>query len=405
MFCQAAFDPWQSTIMPPLSPLRKPQATVLALWSVGMVLARSGALTAVRPWWAQGLKRTEPTVRPQLREWSDDVPRQRGPKRHAWQGETGVPVVLAWVVRGWQGTPRALALEATALGTRCGGLAVRVVSRGCAIPVAWGVRPAHPTQAWRREWRRRRRRRRPAIPRHWQGIGLAARGVEAPWRLRRSGKRGWHPCWRLKTGGTCRPAGPRGGRPWQRWVPQPGTRGRGRGTALQPARRPREWTRWAVWAEGSKAPWLLLTELPPEAREAAWDGRRAGSAPGLTSTQRAGWPWHRTRRRAPERAAWRWLAVAVATWWWHRGGGAADETSPASPWLDVTALCPGRPRTRRATRLRRVRVLRQGWSTRRVAVLRQEPVPQGRLVPEPWPAVPAWEEEAHKPPLALPEAA
>ncbi len=41
MFCQAGFDQWLTTIMQHLSPLSKPQATVLALWSFGMVLARS----------------------------------------------------------------------------------------------------------------------------------------------------------------------------------------------------------------------------------------------------------------------------------------------------------------------------------------------------------------------------
>ena len=49
---------------------------------------------------------------------------------------------------------------------------------------------------------------------------------------------------------------------------------------------------------------------------------------------------------------------------------------------------PGRPRTRRATRLRLVSVFRQGWVGLLVALLRQEPLPAGRLVPEPWPAVP-----------------
>ena len=47
MFCQAGFDQWRTTIMQHLSHLSKPQATVLALWSLGMVLARSCALSAV----------------------------------------------------------------------------------------------------------------------------------------------------------------------------------------------------------------------------------------------------------------------------------------------------------------------------------------------------------------------
>jgi hypothetical protein len=59
MFCQAGFDQWQTTIMQHLSPLSKPQATVLALWSFGMVLARSCALTAVSHFLAKGMQRKE----------------------------------------------------------------------------------------------------------------------------------------------------------------------------------------------------------------------------------------------------------------------------------------------------------------------------------------------------------
>jgi hypothetical protein len=50
MFCQAAVDQWQMTIMQHLSPLSKPQATVLALWSFGTVLARaSREMLEIRP--------------------------------------------------------------------------------------------------------------------------------------------------------------------------------------------------------------------------------------------------------------------------------------------------------------------------------------------------------------------
>ena len=101
----------------------------------------------------------------------------------------------------------------------------------------------------------------------------------------------------------------------------------------------------------------------------------------------------------------RWLAVAVATLWLLRVGGATDETIPASTLLDVTALGPGRPRRRRATRLRLVSVFRQGWVELLVALLRHDPLPQGRFVPEPWPAVPALEDESWEPGMALPEAA
>jgi hypothetical protein len=146
------------------------------MWSFGMVLARSCALTAVSQLLAAGMQRKEQTVRQQLREWYDDVPRTRGAKRQALCVETCCAPLLGWIVSWWQGTQLALALEATTLGTRCVVLAIRVVDRGGAIPVAWGILPAGATHAWRREWRRLWRRRHRAIPRGWTVIVLADRG-------------------------------------------------------------------------------------------------------------------------------------------------------------------------------------------------------------------------------------
>jgi hypothetical protein len=65
--------------------LSKPQAAVLALWSVGMVLARSCALTAVSLFLAKGLERKPNTVRQQLREWCYEAKAKRGQPRQRWQ--------------------------------------------------------------------------------------------------------------------------------------------------------------------------------------------------------------------------------------------------------------------------------------------------------------------------------
>jgi len=403
MFCQAGFDQWLTTIMQHLSHLSKPQATVLALWSFGMVLARSCALTAVSQLLAAGRRRKAPTVRQQRREWYDDVPRKRGRKRQALCVATCLAPLLMWVVRWWQGSPLALAIDATTLGQRFVVLAVSVVYRGCAIPVAWVMLPAGATHAWRREWLRLRRRRHRAIPRAWTVIVLADRGLDAPWLLRRITRLGWQPFLRINTGGSVRPAGAMCWCPFRSVVPRPGTSGRGTGIALTRTQVPCPLL--ARWAEGDKDPWLLLTALAPEASDAGWYGVRAWSEQGCTITKRGGWPWHRTRLRDPDRAARLWLAVAVATLWLLSVGEGADETIPVSTLLDVTGLCPGRPRTRRATRLRLVRVLRQGWVTLLVALLRQEPLPQGRFVPEPWPVVPPWEEEVPEPVRVMPKAA
>src|SRR5262245_52179651 len=50
-------------------------------------------------------------------------------------------------------------------------------------------------------------------------------------------------------------------------------------------------------------------------------------------------------------------------------------------------------------------VFRQGWVRRLVALLRQDPLPEGRFMPEPWPAVPPLEDATSEPPMALPVAA
>jgi DDE family transposase len=403
MFCQAGFDQWQTTIMQHLSPLSKPQATVLALWSFGMVLARSCALTAVSHFLAKGMQRKEQTVRQQLREWYYDAPRKQGAKRQALSVETCFPVLLGWVVSWWQGTQLALAIDATALGTRFVVLAVSVVYRGCAIPVAWVVLPANTKHAWRREWLRLLRRLWPAIPRGWMVIVLADRGLYAPWLFRRIVRLGWHPFLRINTGGSFRPTGAPCWRPLTTFAPRPGTHWRGAGIAF--ARHPVPCTLLVRWEEGYKEPWLILTDLPPEASDAGWYGLRAWIEQGFKITKRAGWQWHRTRMRDPERAARLWLAVAVATLWLLSVGGEAEDDIPESTLLDITALCPGRPRTRRATRLRLVSVFRQGWVALLVALLRQDSLPEGHFVPEAWPAVPAWEAETCEPPLSLPEAA
>jgi Transposase DDE domain len=403
MFCQAGFDQWRTAIKTHLSHLSKPQATVLALWSFGMVLARSCALSAVSSLLAEGMHRKEQTVRQQLREWYYDAQRKRGSKRQALRVETCFTPLLGWVVSWWHGTQLALALDATTLGQRFVVLAISVVYRGCAIPVAWGILPAGAKHAWRREWLRLLRLLRPAIPHGWTVIVLAARGLYAPWLFRRITRLGWHPFLRINTGGSFRPTGASCWRPLASLAPQPGTSWRGTGLAL--TRNQVACTLLARWEEGYKDPWLILTDLAPEASDAGWYGLRAWIEQGFKIMKRAGWQWHRTRMNAPERAARLWLAVAVATLWWLSVGGEADETIPASTLLDVTGGCPERPRTRRATRLRLVSVFRQGWVRLLVALLRQEPLPEGRLVPEPWPTVPPLEDATNEPPVALPVAA
>jgi hypothetical protein len=216
----------------------------------------------------------------------------------------------------------------------------------------------------------------------------ADRGLSAGWWCRRIVRLGWQPFLRIKTGGTLRPDPQATSRPLTSFVPHPGTRGRGTGTAFNSRPRQRRCTRLACWEEGYTAPWLSLTDLPPEASDAGWDGLRAWIAPQVTCITRAGWHWQGTRMTPPDRAARLWLAVAVATRWRLSVGGAAEETIPASTLLDVTDALANQRRQRRATRLRLVSILRRGWIIIVVALLHQDSLPQGAFLPEPWPTVP-----------------
>src|SRR5215216_2960669 len=406
MHCQASVDQRQTTIMQHLPQLSKPQATVLALWSLGMVLARSCSLTAVSAIGAAVWNRKEATIRQRLREWYYEAPAKRGSKRQALQVETCFAPLLGWIVSGWQGTQLALALDATTLGTCFVVLAISVVYRGCAIPVAWVILPAMQPHAWRGEWLRLLRRLWRVVPRHWTVIVLADRGLYAPWLFRRIVKLGWHPFLRINTGGTFRPAGTRCFRPLATFVPQVGTRWQGRGTAF--ARKPRrlDCTLLACWEAGYKDPWLILTDLAPEASDAGWYGMRAWIEQGFKLTKRAGWQWHRTRMTDPARAARLWLAVAVATLWVVSVGGVVDATIPEGTLPDVSALCPGYRRPRRATRWRLVSVFRRGWLILLGALLRHDPLPEGRFFPEPWPAIQCLSEDGRlENELVLPQAA
>jgi hypothetical protein len=389
MSCHSRVIEWTTVIRTHLPQLSMPQARVLALWSLGMVLARSCALTAVAVFLAVWLHRKEQTVRQQLREFCYEAEAKRGATRQALAVEPCFVPLRRWVLSGWQGTQLAMALDATTLGLRFTVLAISVVYRGGAIPVAWTILPANQPEAWRRHWLRMLRQLRPAIPRGWTVIVLADRGLYAGWRFRRMVRLGWQPFLRITTGGTFRPDPQATSRPLRSFVPSPGTRWQGTGTAFKrPARRLR-CTLLACWEEGYTDPWLILTDLPPEASAAGWYGLRAWIEQQFKCSKRAGWQWQRTRMTTPQRAARLWLAVAVATLWLLSVGGVAEETIPDRTRLEVSAALVGHRRQRRATRLRLVSIFRRGWITVLVALLNQAPLPLGAFLPETWPRVPA----------------
>jgi hypothetical protein len=396
---------WTAEVTTHLPHLSKAQAAVLALWSLGMVLARSCALSAVTVFLAAWQGRQENTVRQQLREFCYEAEAKRGAKRQAVVVESCFVPLLRWVLAGYTGTQLALALDATTLGQRFVVLAISVVYRGCAIPVAWTILPAGAKHAWRPEWLRMLRQIRPAIPRDWTVIVLADRGLYARWLYRRIVRLGWHPFLRINLGGTFRPQGQARFVPLRTFAPAPGTRWRGRGTAFSTKECRLPCTLLAYWEAGCTEPWLILTDLPPEAADAGWYGLRAWIEQGFKLTKRGGWQWQRTRMTDPGRASRLWLAVAVATLWLVRVGGAAEDAIPESTVPAVGEVLGATRRQRRATRLRLVSLFRRGWTVILVALLNHEPLPTGAFRPEPWPALPVLTAPPEPPAEELPHAA
>ncbi len=192
-----ALQVWTQEIAQHLPSLSAPQGRVLALWSLGMVLAQASGLTTVALYLATGLRKKENTVRQQLREFYQEAAAKRGEQRQELVVETCFVELLGWVLARWEGTQLALALDATSLGQRFTVLVVSVVYRGCAIPVAWVVLPMVEKEAWRPHWLRLLRQVRRAVPRHWTVVVLADRGLYAKWLFRRIRRLKWHPLLRV----------------------------------------------------------------------------------------------------------------------------------------------------------------------------------------------------------------
>src|SRR5213082_3962997 len=76
-----ALSQWEQTVSRYLPQLSRPQAAVLALWSYGMVLAKSCGITSVVALLAPLVGQSESTLRQRLREWCYDAKDKKGKQR------------------------------------------------------------------------------------------------------------------------------------------------------------------------------------------------------------------------------------------------------------------------------------------------------------------------------------
>jgi ABC-type dipeptide/oligopeptide/nickel transport system permease component len=72
-------------------------------------------------------------------------------------------------------------MDATSLGQNLVVLAISVVYRGCAIPIAWCILSATQKGSWKKEWLSLFALLKDTIPSDWLVIVMADRGLYARW--------------------------------------------------------------------------------------------------------------------------------------------------------------------------------------------------------------------------------
>ncbi|MEI8306623.1 MAG: transposase [Chloroflexales bacterium] len=382
---------WQQTVSTQLPHLSKPQATVLALWSLGIILAQSCGLSSVAVILAALLDRTETTIREQLRDWCRDGAHKAGAKHGAKRRSLEITAcfapLLRWVVALHPADCRqlALAMDASTLGQRFTILSIHVVIRGCAIPVAWHIVEATRAGAWRPHWEALFRQLEGSVPSDWQVIVTADRGLYAKWLFHAITALGWHPLLRINRQGQYCPADSTVFRPLSQVLTTTGQRWAGAVRCFATKERQLTCTLLARWDKGYKDPWLIVTDVPAERADVAWYGLRAWIEASYKDAKRGGWHWEQTKMTHPRRAERLWLAMAVAMLWVISVGCQAEAMLPV-PDLDalpVTHIARQKPQGRRPPRS--VSCFRRGRLVIIAALCAGLPLPTGQLLPEPWP--------------------
>ena len=364
--------------------LRRAERDGLALWVVGLLTAKSccerAILTAMAP-----LGYAEHALRARLREWLYDGAARAAPCATSLDVTTCFAPLLGWVLAWWGGPALALAIDATTLRGRVVVLSISVLYRGSAIPVAWCVVPHRGKGLWLPELTQLLRTLAPAVPATMTVLVLTDRGLWSPTLWRQICAVGWHPVMRIRPDATFTPTSQRRGRA-RDLVPGAGHAWVGAGVAYKDRAKRLEATLLVVWETGQTEPWLLLTDLAPQAVGVSWYGLRVWIELGFRALKSVGWEWERTRRTDPDRVARHWLVLATATLLNLAVGTRLEDAD----WRGIPPGRLRRVRTPPRRRSRRVSVFARGLAWLHVQVLRGTRIWQALwLLPEAWPDSPA----------------
>jgi hypothetical protein len=373
--------PWAQEIASRLPGLSPALAGVLALWSVGMILARRCGLDSVATHVAALRGQSFDTARQRLREFYQEAGAKRGRNRKDFDVGTCFAPLLAWVLSFWPEKRLALALDVTNLGSRFHVLCVSVLYGGIGIPVAWKVLTGSRPEAWHPHWCQLLGQLQGAVGPDWQVVVLSDRGLESPRLFGVIRALHWHPLMRAKGGGKFRPQG------WHGWywmrdlLRRPGGRLALAGEAYKGERL--ACTLLACWDAGHEEPWLLLTDLPPAAGNPCWYAWRAWIEQGFKVAKSGGLNWQHTRMTRPDRAERQFLAIAVTTLWLVAVGAEVERQAQ----VETVGPLPAEKveKASGAGRRRRIRLFALGAAAVLAAWINATGLPPAKLPQERWP--------------------
>ncbi len=153
----------------------KSQSKGLALWVYGAIQAGSGCQNAVAA--ALSFVAKFYTMRQYLREWLYDGADRACPSRSQVDVEACFVPLMRWVLELWKSDCLAIAIDPTLKGDRISALAISVVYRSCAIPVAWRILPANKKGVWMEPIAEMLRTVSEAVPEDMTVVVMCDRGV------------------------------------------------------------------------------------------------------------------------------------------------------------------------------------------------------------------------------------
>ena len=333
-----AYKEWLKLVMKHMNHLSKPQAKVLGMWSFAIAMTHCCGLSTVTVFLAELLEKPENTVKERLRQWYRDGGEKKGRKRSQIDVEESFVPLLNWLLSWWSSEEKSLVLaaDASTLGQRFTILAISVVYRGCSIPVAWKIVEATKKGSWKPHWLKLLEKLQDGIPDDWCVIVTTDRGLYAKWLYEAIQERGWHPFMRINCQGSYQSTSKSKFRPLSELITQVGQSWSGRVNCFKT--HSLSCTLLAQWDEGYADPWLIITDLTPDAAAICWYGMRSWIECLFKDMKRGGFGWHHTKMTDPQRAERLWLALAIATLYLVSIGGRAEADLPASSLPTCTAI-------------------------------------------------------------------